>query len=174
MKKEEKEKEIEKEIEDRAEEFGKDVEKEVEKHSGAIGNVIGAIIAVVINIGILVFINFYYDLVPIFTSDIEKWLPYANASIIISMAGQIALVFLKADFLRNFIQVMTNVASLVSVVALLRIYPYNLDEKFIIMWPETLFKFLHYAVILAISIAVIVNSIKAATSLIKGQGKSCK
>ena len=156
---------LEKKVEEKIEQAAESLEKECDKKGGKFGDVIGGIISVAISIGMLIFINYYYDVIPVLTEDFEKWIPYANASLTVTIVGQILLIFFSKGFFKHFIQLVTNIVSLVSSIALLRIYPFDLTQKFIFVWPKFVVDLFLYVAIIGTGIAILVNFVKMFTSL---------
>lgn len=62
-----------------------------------------------------------------FTSDIGIWLPILNTALAISIIGNIALIMLNNNIIRQAIHVIMNGFRLASVVTLLAVFPFNFD-----------------------------------------------
>jgi uncharacterized membrane protein len=62
-----------------------------------------------------------------FTADISIWLPILNTALAISIIGNIALIVVNSNTIRQAIRVITNGFSLASVVTLLVVFPFNFN-----------------------------------------------
>ncbi|MBU0976500.1 MAG: hypothetical protein ABIE03_02055 [Patescibacteria group bacterium] len=160
------ESEIESKIESVIEDTAKKGEKFFEK---AIGRVVGFVVTIIVNIVILVVINYYYEKFSFLTTEFPEWLPYANASIFAAIIVQVLILVIPSKTIKPFFEIFSNIFSLVSVVALRLIYPFDWAQLTDGNWADTVAKIGMVGVILAVFIAIIANAVKFAVAVLGGK-----
>ena len=108
------------------------------------GNVTASAFAIAWDVILLVFFNFLSQYVayyngntvggvikwtrsPFFTSDIGRWLPILNTTLVVSIIANIVMIVIDRDLLRQALHVITNAFTLATVVTLLVVYPFNFN-----------------------------------------------
>ena len=98
--------------------------------------------AIVWSIALIIFFNFYHhyiafyqqvqtagasrwEMYPLLTPDIYVWLPLLTATLALTIIGHAVLIFLDKYWLRQTIQAVLDIFSLVTVASLLSIYPFD-------------------------------------------------
>jgi hypothetical protein len=121
------------------------------------GRIIGLVITIIVNSVIFVVINHYYDHIPFLTDEFSRWLPYANASIAASILLQFLLFFIYDSVFKPLAEAGSALVSLVSIIALLGIFPFDFD---VITWPgpaEDLVRVVLFVLILVMVIVIVAN-----------------
>ncbi|MDD3647700.1 MAG: hypothetical protein PHS44_04340 [Candidatus Dojkabacteria bacterium] len=152
-------KELEKKLEEAVEKTAKNAEKFVEK---TLGKIIGFIVTIVVNVIILAVINYHYDRFSFLTTEFPEWLPYANASIFASIIAQVLLFVIPSKTTKPLFELFSNIFSLISIIFLRLIYPFDWSMLIDKSWVDILAKVSMTGVIIAVFIATVVNGVKFA------------
>jgi hypothetical protein len=141
----EKEIDLDKKIEEKIDEKIKEREQEVLEKEKKVdqyitmtrgGRVAGYSIAIFWNIAFLIFFNFYYDFIavytaeariPIITGDWAFFLPILNVALIVSIIGNIILIIYDRYELKQIIDIVTMLLGVAVVITLLNIFPFNFN-----------------------------------------------
>jgi uncharacterized membrane protein len=107
------------------------------KHSRA-GRIAASTIAIIWSIALLVFFCFFSSYIafyqahgdnwtrtPILTGEYFEWLPILVTTLLVTIAGHIILISYDRYWLRQIIHIIINIFSIVAVVSLLIIFPFN-------------------------------------------------
>jgi uncharacterized membrane protein len=107
------------------------------KHSRA-GRIAASTIAIIWSIALLVFFCFFSSYIafyqargdnwtrtPILTGEYFEWLPVLVATLLVTIAGHIILISYDRYWLRQIVHIIINIFSVVAVVSLLIIFPFN-------------------------------------------------
>ena len=116
------------------------------------GRILGLVLAIVFNIGFFIVINYFNEHIPFLTDDFVKWIPYANVSIVANIFLQFPLFFLGDTIWNPLLEACTNVFSVISMTALLVIFPISFDT---ITWFGPLEELMRVGLIILIGILVI-------------------
>jgi uncharacterized membrane protein len=109
---------------------------------GRTGRITASAFAIAWSIVLLIFFNFFNQYVayyhsetvdgittwiryPLFTEDINLWLPILTATLIITIIGHIILIILDRYVLREMIHIVINAFSLWTVLTLLSVFPFD-------------------------------------------------
>ncbi|MFC1930409.1 DUF4870 domain-containing protein [Chloroflexota bacterium] len=104
----------------------------------------GSAFVIAWSIALLVFFNFfnryiaYYYLgtsggttrwmaVPVLTGDFNLWLPILNIALAVAIVGHVILIMLDRYILREIVHIVTDVFSLVTVITLLSLFPFDFN-----------------------------------------------
>jgi uncharacterized membrane protein len=107
------------------------------KHSRA-GRIAASTIAIIWSIALLVFFCFFSSYIafyqahegnltrtPILTGEYFEWLPILVTTLLVTIAGHIILISYDRYWLRQIVHIIINIFSIVAVVSLLIIFPFN-------------------------------------------------
>jgi len=106
------------------------------------GRIAGSIFAIAWSLALLIFFNFFnqyiayyvpvdgngsnhWDMFSLITTDFNLWLPIVNTTLIISIIGHSILIAFDRYLLRQGIHIILDIFTLVAVVSLLVIFPFN-------------------------------------------------
>jgi len=106
--------------------------------SSRTGEIVGSALAIAFNLAASIFLNvyneyfaYYYESggiwvrVPLFTSEFNAWLPIVNTAIALTIAGHIVLIIIGNRIVRETVLVMVDIFALITIGALLSIFPFN-------------------------------------------------
>ena len=153
------------------------------KHSRA-GRVAASAIAIIWSIALLVFFCFFSSYVafyqahgdswtrtPILTGAYFEWLPILVTTLLVTIAGHIILISYDRYWLRQIIHIIINIFSVVAVVSLLVIFPFNFAAGGNMNLASTLSiitTIVLIAIAIGVGIATIVILIKLIVYLVSG------
>ena len=108
---------------------------------------------------------------PIFTADINLWLPILNTTIAITIVSHIVLIILDRYILREVLQIVIDSFGLATVATLLSVFPFD----FSVMPNTAIANSVHFGVTivlifisLGIGIGILVRSIKLIVNVVSG------
>lgn len=139
--------------------------------------IIGYGFVILVNIAILVFLNFFNSYIAYYsyngqwhryallTGDFSKWLPFVSAGIGAAIVGHFLLIIYGNYFFRQIIRVILNLFSMISIIALLVIFPFDFS-----VFPVDLTGILNPVVITILILAVLGTGIETIIRLIKLMG----
>lgn len=108
---------------------------------------------------------------PIFTADINLWLPILNTTLVITIVSHIVLIILDRYTLREVLQIVIDAFGFATVVTLLSVFPFDFS-----VIPNTIIAdSVHFGVTivlifisLGIGIGILVRSIKLIVNIVRG------
>ncbi len=156
------------------------------EHRGRAARVVGSAFVIAWSIALMIFLNFFHDYIayyhqeiangvtywvrqPILNGDFHLWLPVLNTVLGFTIAAHIVMLAIDTYILRESLQLILDLFGIVSVGALLAIYPFNFQQFGDIAVGLDLSAHITLAVIiLAMSIGVIVRFIKIIVNVVRG------
>ena len=153
---------------------------------GHAGRIVGSAFVIAWSIALMVFLTFFHDYIahyqgstvagvthwvrtPILTSDFHLWLPIVNTVLAFTIAGHILMLAIDKYILREPLHLVLDIFSLVSVAALLAIYPFDWSPFGTVADALDLSAHLMLALtILGISIGILVRFIKIIVNVARG------
>ena len=122
----------------------KRIDRRVEKYfrSRRAGRIAASAFAIAWSLALLIFFNFFSEYVayyhsetvgsivtwtryPLFTSEINLWLPILTTTLVISILGHIVLIAFDRYILRQLISIVIDAFALATVITLLRVFPFD-------------------------------------------------
>jgi len=111
---------------------------------GRAGRMVASAFAIAFSIALLIFFNFFHDYLayyhletignasvwirePFVTADFSLWLPIVNTALTFNIIGHVILLVIDKYIVRESTLLVLDIFSLVSVTALLIIFPFNFD-----------------------------------------------
>ncbi len=170
--------------------FGKTIRTKVEKYiiSKRDARIAASAFAIACSFVLLIFFNFfnqyvaYYHLEtvggittwirePLFTADINLWLPILNTTLVINIVCHIVLIILDRYILREILQIVMDSFGLATVATLLSVFPFD----FSVMSNTAIAGSVHFGVTIAlifisfgIGIGILVRLIKLIVNMARG------
>jgi len=139
--------------------------------------IVGYGFVILFNIALLVFLNFFNSYIAYYsnngqwhryallTGDFNQWLPFVSASIGAAIVGHFLLIIYDNYFFRQMIRVILNLFSMVSIIALLVIFPFDFSAT-----PLDLTGILNPVVMTILILAILGMGIETIVKLIKMMG----
>lgn len=168
-------------------EIGRKVEEYFTRRRG--GRITASAFSIAFSIAALIFFNYFYEYVayynsdkagnvttwtrtPVFTDDINLWLPVITTALIISIIGHVFLIIYDRYVLREFILMVIDAFSLASVVTLVTVFPFDFH-----VFPSTVVAngaelgvtITLICVSVGIGIGIMVRGIKLLVNLLQGK-----
>jgi uncharacterized membrane protein len=155
---------------------------------GRTGRITASAFAIAWSIILLIFFNFFNQYVayyhsetvddittwiryPLFTEDINLWLPILTATLIITIIGHIILLVLDRYVLREIIHIVINAFSLWTVLTLLSVFPFDFSVIPSTSAAEATYlgvKIFLIFISVAVGIAILVRVIKFIVNVVRG------
>jgi len=155
---------------------------------GRTGRITASAFAIAWSIVLLIFFNFFNQYVayyhsetvdgittwiryPLFTEDINLWLPILTATLIITIIGHIILIILDRYVLREMIHIVINAFSLWTVLTLLSVFPFDFSVIPSTTAAEATYlgvKIFLIFISVAVGIAILVRVIKFIVNVVRG------
>jgi uncharacterized membrane protein len=155
---------------------------------GRTGRITASAFAIAWSIVLLIFFNFFNQYVayyhsetvdgittwiryPLFTEDINLWLPILTATLIITIIGHIILIILDRYVLREMIHIVINAFSLWTVLTLLSVFPFDFSVIPSTTASEATYlgvKIFLIFISVAVGIAILVRVIKFIVNVVRG------
>ncbi|MCX6013372.1 MAG: hypothetical protein NTV30_08195 [Chloroflexi bacterium] len=153
------------------------------------GRIIGSSFAILWSIVLLIFFNFFYryiayydhvteggierwQMTTLVTSNIHDWLPVLTTVLVITIIAHIVLIAFDRYLLRQLIELVLNVLSIVVVATLLSIFPFDFDVlpgADVSRWIQLGVTVTLILAIVGISIDIIVRLVKLIVNTIEGK-----
>jgi uncharacterized membrane protein len=155
-------------------------------HAGRAARIATSAFVIAWSVALLVFLNFFHDYIayyhletvggvshwvrePIVTSDFGLWLPVLNTVLALTIAGHIMLLAIDKYIVRESTQLVLDVLGIVSVTALLSIFPFDFQPFAELAGPLDLSAHITLVVIVfGMAIGVLVRFIKIIVNVAKG------
>jgi len=168
---------------------GKRIGDKIDAHfKGRTGRITASAFAIAWSIVLLIFFNFFNQYVayyhsetvdgittwiryPLFTEDINLWLPILTATLIITIIGHIILIILDRYVLREMIHIVINAFSLWTVLTLLSVFPFDFSVIPSTTAAEATYlgvKIFLIFISVAVGIAILVRVIKFIVNVVRG------
>jgi len=169
--------------------LGKRIGDKVDAYfKGRSGRITASAFAIAWSIVLLIFFNFFNQYVayyhsetvdgittwiryPLFTEDINLWLPILTATLIITIIGHIILIILDRYVLREMIHIVINAFSLWTVLTLLSVFPFDFSVIPNTTAAEATYlgvKIFLIFISVAVGIAILVRVIKFIVNVVRG------
>jgi uncharacterized membrane protein len=155
-------------------------------HAGRTARIATSAFAIAWSIALVVFLNFFHDYIayyhfetaggvshwvrqPIVTGDFSLWLPVLNTVLAFTLAGHIMLLAIDKYIVRESTQLVLDILGIVSVAALLSIFPFNFRPFGELAGPLDLSAHITLAVIIfGLAIGALVRFTKIVVNVVKG------
>jgi len=168
---------------------GKRIGDKIDAHfKGRTGRITASAFAIAWSIVLLIFFNFFNQYVayyhsetvegittwiryPLFTEDINLWLPILTATLIITIIGHIILIILDRYVLREMIHIVINAFSLWTVLTLLSVFPFDFSVIPSTTAAEATYlgvKIFLIFISVGVGIAILVRVIKFIVNVVRG------
>jgi len=168
---------------------GKRIGDKIDAHfKGRTGRITASAFAIAWSVVLLIFFNFFNQYVayyhsetvdgittwiryPLFTEDINLWLPILTATLIITIIGHIILLILDRYVLREMIHIVINAFSLWTVLTLLSVFPFDFSVIPSTTAAEATYlgvKIFLIFISVAVGIAILVRVIKFIVDVVRG------
>ncbi len=132
-------KKIEKKIDEKLNKIGhktEEIDKKIDDYfkNTRGGRIAGYSIAIFWNLAFLIFFNFYYEYIAVYTTEgripiiTEGWrafLPILTIALVASIVGNIVLIIHERYELRQIIDIVTNLLGIAAVITLLYLFPFD-------------------------------------------------
>ncbi|MFC1873392.1 DUF4870 domain-containing protein [Chloroflexota bacterium] len=168
----------------------KPVGKQVEEFfkSKREGRITAPAFAIAWSVALLIFFNFFNEFVayyqsetvgsitiwtryPLFTNDVNLWLPVLTTTLVITIAGHIVLIIFDRYILREVMHIVIDAFRLGTVVTLVSIFPFDFNaipNTIIVSSVNTGVYVILICISVALGIGILVRSIKLIVHIIRG------
>jgi uncharacterized membrane protein len=168
---------------------GKRIGDKIDAHfKGRTGRITASAFAIAWSVVLLIFFNFFNQYVayyhsetvdgitkwiryPLFTEDINLWLPILTATLIITIIGHIILIIIDRYVLREMVHIVINAFSLWTVLTLLSVFPFDFSVIPSTTAAEATYlgvKIFLILISVGVGIAMLVRLIKLIVNVVRG------